>query len=171
MMYRWSATGLALMLAGCINLPATPPSAAPAGAAAGAPQAAAAAAQPGAGGAPAAPDDADHSFDRPSFHILEQREAASDADVVRAISEKLRHNLKVPRGVFPKTAEVTVEAMLAPSGHIMSPRVAKSSGYKALDAAVLRALSRAQPLPVTRAMRESGASQRLKLRFRPLQRP
>lgn len=111
----------------------------------------------------------DPRFLRPSFTVLESRESVSDADVARAISDRLRRNLRLPRGSFPRQAEVTVETMLAPNGYIMSPRIARSSGYKALDEAVMDAMKRAQPLPVTRAMREQDNSQLLRLRFRPLE--
>ncbi|MEN3112838.1 TonB family protein [Uliginosibacterium paludis] len=123
--------------------------------------------------APAASEPAetlDPRFVRPSFTVLEYHEAASGADIVRAISDRVRRNIRLPRGSkFPPHAEVTIETMLSPRGYVMSPRVARSSGYKALDQAVMDALRRAQPLPVTPAMREKDASELLRLRFRPAQ--
>lgn len=158
--------GLALIAGGCADLfqrPVTP-------AAVRAVPVAAASAPVADGSAPASQAEVlDPRFVRPSFTVLESRESASDADVARAISDRLRRNLRLPHGNFPRLAEVTVETMLAPNGYIMSPRIARSSGYKALDEAVLAAMKRAQPLPVTRAMREQDNSQLLRLRFRPLE--
>ena len=104
----------------------------------------------------------------PAVQVVEQWQNTSDAVVVRQISDKLRRNLKLPKGSFPKTAEVTLEAMLAPTGNVLGPRIARTSGYKALDQAVLAALKRAQPLPVTASIKESDTSQALRLVFRPL---
>ncbi len=123
--------------------------------------------------APAASEPAetlDPRFVRPTFTVLEHHEAPAEADIGRAISDRVRRNIRLPRGSqFPAHAEVTIETMLSPRGYVMSPRVARSSGYKALDQAVLDALRRAQPLPVTPAMRETDSSEMLKLRFRPAQ--
>jgi protein TonB len=110
----------------------------------------------------------DPRFVRPSFTVLEHHEAAPEADIGRAISDRVRRNIRLPHGTrFPAHAEVTIETMLSPRGYVMSPRVARSSGYKALDQAVIDALRRAQPLPVTPAMREKDTSEMLRLRFRP----
>ncbi|MDP5241035.1 TonB family protein [Uliginosibacterium sp. 31-16] len=104
----------------------------------------------------------------PAVQLVEQWQNVSDAVVARQISDKLRRNLKLPKGSFPKTAEVTLEAVLAPTGYVLGPRIARTSGYKALDQAVLAALKRAQPLPVTASIKESDTSQTLRLVFRPL---
>lgn len=162
----WLLAALPLLMTGCVNFLQSSggaPNASP-----NRPAGVAGQAAPGTeASAPA--EQLDPRFIRPMFTVLEFHEAASDADVVRSISDRLRRNLKLPRGNFPRKAEVTVEAMLAPNGYLMSPRIARSSGYKALDEAVLTALKRAQPLPVTSAMREQDQSQLLKLRFRPLE--
>lgn len=162
----WLLAGLALLLGACVYGP--PPSAGAAGPAAPRQTGVTGASEPGEDASGPA-EVLDPRFIRPSFTVLEYHEAASDADVARSISDRLRRNLKLPHGNFPRKAEVTVEAMLAPNGYLMSPRVARSSGYKALDEAVLGALRRAQPLPVTRAMREHDNAQLLKLRFRPFE--
>jgi len=105
----------------------------------------------------------------PGVIIGESWKNTSDAAVARAISAKLRANLLLPKGKYPKEAEVVIEAALTPGGRTMGARVARSSGYAALDKAVLAALRRAEPLPVPSSIRESDSSQTIKLVFRPLQ--
>lgn len=102
-----------------------------------------------------------------SIEVQGDEGSLSDAAVARAISNKLRANLAMPRTAFPKNAAVTLEAMLAPNGTVFGARVTKGSGYKALDEAVLKALRRAEPLPVTQAMRDTDSLQRITLVFRP----
>lgn len=109
------------------------------------------------------------SFLEPGIQVLSQDGDASDAMVGRAIANKLRANLVLPRGSYPKSAAVTLEAALTPKGAVLGARVARSSGYKTLDEAVLKALRRAEPLPVTRSIRESDSLQRINLVFRPFQ--
>lgn len=92
-----------------------------------------------------------------------------EASVATQISNKLRAHLRLPKGVFPKNAEVVIEAALAPNGNVLAPRVARSSGYKSLDEAVLRALQKSQPLPVPAGVRDADQSMPIRLVFRPLQ--
>lgn len=108
-------------------------------------------------------------FLEPGIQILSQDGDASDAMIGRAIANKLRANLVMPRGSYPKNAAVTLEAALTPHGAVLGARVARSSGYKAVDEAVLKALRRAEPLPVTQTMRDSDSLQRINLVFRPFQ--
>jgi len=105
----------------------------------------------------------------PGVIVGESWKNTSDAAVARAISGKLRANLVLPKGKFPKDAEVVIEAALTPGGRTIGARVARSSSYPVLDKAVLAALHRAEPLPVPSSIRESGSVQTIKLVFRPLQ--
>lgn len=105
----------------------------------------------------------------PGVRVVEQWQDTSDVAIARKISEKLRVNLVLPKGKFQKNAEVAIEAALTPKGRVLGPRIARSSGSKPLDNAVLVALRRAEPLPVPRSIRESDSTQTIKLVFRPLQ--
>ncbi|MBS1209450.1 MAG: TonB terminal [Proteobacteria bacterium] len=105
----------------------------------------------------------------PGVIIGESWQNTSDLAVARAISAKLRANLILPKGKFPKDAEVVIEAALTPGGRTIGARVARSSGHPALDKSVLAALRRAEPLPVPGSIREADTSQTIKLVFRPLQ--
>jgi TonB family protein len=118
--------------------------------------------------ADAAQSDAAPSFLPPPLHSEGSRAEPTDSLVLRTISLRVRQHLIVPRGHFPKNAQVRVEAKLTPEGIVLSPKVSRSSGFKALDIAVLRALKSAQPLPVPPSIRRSGQTQTLRLLVHPL---
>lgn len=153
------AAACAAMLAACVVAPVQPP-AAPVAAPAPVTElnVQSIAGEPDTGG-----------FLEPGVQVLAQDGGMSDAAVARAIASKLRANLVLPRGSFPRTASVTLEAMLTPRGAVLGARVSRSSGFKAVDEAVLKALRRAEPLPVTQAMIDSDSLQRIALVFRPFQ--
>ncbi|KAF7599286.1 MAG: hypothetical protein CGU28_05925 [Candidatus Dactylopiibacterium carminicum] len=105
------------------------------------------------------------SDEAPPSEALARRQADSEALV--AISRKLRLHVGKLAADYPRNAEVVIEAALFPNGRALFPRVARSSGYKALDEAVLQALRRAEPLPVPPSMIEADAGQLIRLVFRP----
>ena len=91
----------------------------------------------------------------------------SDAEAMSAIALKLRVAVGAVKTRYPRNAQVVLEAALFPNGRVLFPRVARSSGDKALDERVLRALRRAEPLPVPPSVSEGDAAQIIRLVFRP----
>jgi colicin import membrane protein len=89
---------------------------------------------------------------------LERARAAQAAAVAAVATEvgkykglirsKIRRNIVMPPDV-PDTAQAEFEVVLLPDGEVLSnPRLVKSSGSAAYDAAVERAILKAQPLPL-----------------------
>ncbi len=91
----------------------------------------------------------------------------ADTEALTAISRKIRLFMGKSAAAYPRQAEVTIEAALFPNGRALFPRVARSSGNRELDQAVLQALRRAEPLPVPPSMIEADAGQLIRLVFRP----
>lgn len=98
------------------------------------------------------------------------REWRTDAEAMYAIARKLRFEVGAVQGSYPRNVQVVLEAALFPNGRVLFPRIARSSGYKALDERVLRALRRAEPLPVPPSVTAGDAAQVIRLVFRPFSR-
>jgi colicin import membrane protein len=64
-----------------------------------------------------------------------------------AVRAKVRKNLVLPRNV-PDSASALVEVVLSDTGAVSALRTLKGSGFPAYDAAVRRAIERAQPYPL-----------------------
>lgn len=92
---------------------------------------------------------------------------ATDAEAVWAIAQKLRLAVGVVKGAYPRNAKVVLEAALFPTGRTLFARIAKSSGFRALDQQVLHALQRAEPLPVPPSVAEADAVQIIRLVYSP----
>ena len=91
--------------------------------------------------------------------------AAAQADWVRRIQSKIRGNLILPPEM-PGNPEAVFEVVQLPTGEILDVQLRKSSGVKAYDDAVARAILKSSPLP--RPDRAEHFSRTLTLRFRPL---
>ncbi len=91
--------------------------------------------------------------------------AAAQADWVRRIQSKIRGNLILPPEM-PGNPEAVFEVVQLPTGEILDAQLRKSSGVKAYDDAVARAILKSSPLP--RPDRAEHFSRTLTLRFRPL---
>ena len=91
--------------------------------------------------------------------------AAAQADWIRRIQAKIRGNVILPPDL-PGNPEAVFEVVQLPTGEILDARLAKSSGVKAYDDAVARAIVKSSPLP--RPERAEQFSRTLTLRFRPL---
>ena len=91
--------------------------------------------------------------------------AAAQADWIRRIQAKIRGNVILPPDL-PGNPEAVFEVVQLPTGEILDARLARSSGVKAYDDAVARAIVKSSPLP--RPERAEQFSRTLTLRFRPL---
>lgn len=102
----------------------------------------------------------------------EQAEAAAAAgrvvdEYIAKIAAKVRRFIVLPPGVSPQIrAEFNVT--LLPGGEVLNASLAKSSGNEAYDAAVERAILKAQPLPLPPAEKNMFNRFRdLRLKFSP----
>ncbi len=91
--------------------------------------------------------------------------AAAQADWIRRIQSKIRGNVILPPDL-PGNPEAVFEVIQLPTGEILDARLTKSSGVKAYDEAVSRAILKSSPLP--RPDRADQFQRALTLRFRPL---
>lgn len=117
------------------------------------------------------------ALDRERQQIAEQlkREAAqaSAAASARAlegwiakIRGKIRGNIVLPQEPIKGNPEAIFDVVQLPTGEVLSVKLRKSSGHKAYDDAVERAILKASPLP--RPDRPDQFRRELELRFRPL---
>ncbi len=63
------------------------------------------------------------------------------------ISAKIKRNIVQPPDI-PDTARAEFDVVILPGGTVLSVRLTKSSGFSTYDAAVERAIQKAQPLPL-----------------------
>jgi colicin import membrane protein len=103
---------------------------------------------------------------------MQQQQASAQAkeiDAYRArISEKIRRYVNREPCAALGNPEITFEATLMPDGNTLdSPKVLRSSGNAACDQAVLRAVLRAQPLPLPPDPALFPRFRELNLQFRP----
>ena len=83
-----------------------------------------------------------------------------------AIRSMVRKNLIVPRNV-PDSASAVVEVVLSGTGAVTGLRTLTSSGYPAYDAAIRRAIQRAQPYPLlVEQGRQGPMTMRLRFQIR-----
>lgn len=91
--------------------------------------------------------------------------AKADADYVRRIQAKIRGNLVVPPDM-QGNPEAVFEVVQLPTGEIIDTQLSKSSGVRAYDEAVQRAILKSSPLP--RPDTPDMFRRSLTLKFRPL---
>ena len=72
---------------------------------------------------------------------------SDQAAYAAAIRAQVRKNLVLPRNV-PDSASALVEVVLSDTGAVSALKTLKGSGFPAYDAAVRRAIERAQPYPL-----------------------
>ncbi len=104
--------------------------------------------------------------------ILDQmrREAATaaaraDAAYIGKLKSKIKGNIVLPPDI-PGNPESIFDVVQLPTGEIMSVKLRKSSGHKAYDAAVERAILKSSPLP--KPDRPEQFQRGLEIKFRPL---
>jgi colicin import membrane protein len=91
--------------------------------------------------------------------------AKADADYIRRIQAKIRGNVVVPPDM-PGNPEAIFDVVQLPSGEIIDVQLGKSSGVRAYDEAVQRAILKSSPLP--RPDSPDMFRRNLTLKFRPL---
>ena len=91
--------------------------------------------------------------------------SAAQADWIRRIQAKIRGNVILPPEL-PGNPEAIFEVVQLPTGEIIDVQLRKSSGVRAYDEAVQRAILKSTPLP--RPDRPEQFQRALVLRFRPL---
>lgn len=91
--------------------------------------------------------------------------AKADADYVRRIQAKIRGNVVVPPDI-PGDPEAVFDVVQLPTGEIIDVQLSKSSGVRAYDEAVQRAILKSSPLP--RPDSPDMFRRNLTLKFRPL---
>jgi colicin import membrane protein len=91
--------------------------------------------------------------------------AKADADYVRRIQAKIRGNVVVPPDM-PGNPEAVFDVVQLPTGEIIDVQLRKSSGVRAYDEAVQRAIIKSSPLP--RPDTPDMFRRNLTLKFRPL---
>ncbi len=99
-----------------------------------------------------------------------RREAATfaanaDAAYIGKLKAKIRSNIVLPPDI-KGNPEAIFDVVQLPTGEVMSARLRKSSGHKAYDAAVERAILKASPLP--KPDRPEQFQRKLEITFRPL---
>ncbi len=104
--------------------------------------------------------------------ILDQmrREAAAfaakaDAAYIGKLKGKIKSNIVLPPDI-PGNPEAIFDVVQLPTGEVMSAKLRKSSGHKAYDAAVERAILKSSPLP--KPDRPEQFQRALEIKFRPL---
>jgi colicin import membrane protein len=88
---------------------------------------------------------------------------SDQAAYAATIRSMVRKNLVVPRSV-PDSASALVEVVLSDKGAVSALRTVTSSGFPAYDAAVRRAIQRAQPYPLLTVPGHQGPMT-MRLRF------
>jgi colicin import membrane protein len=90
--------------------------------------------------------------------------AKADADYIRRIQAKIRGNVVVPPDM-PGDPEAVFDVVQLPTGEIIDVQLGKSSGVRAYDEAVQRAIIKSSPLP--RPDTPEMFRRTLTLKFRP----
>jgi colicin import membrane protein len=91
--------------------------------------------------------------------------AKADAAYVGKIIGKIRSNIVIPRDISGNP-EAIFDVVQLPNGEVMSAKLRKSSGLKAYDEAVERAILKASPLP--KPDRPEQFQRNLEIKFKPL---
>jgi len=96
---------------------------------------------------------------------LNTARAKADADYIRRIQSKIRGNVVLPPDM-PGNPEAVFGVVQLPTGEIIDVQLEKSSGLRAYDEAVQRAILKSSPLP--RPDNADLFRRNLTLKFRPL---
>lgn len=91
----------------------------------------------------------------------------ADANYMNKIRTKIRNNIVLPAGIAGNP-EAIFDVVQLPTGEVLEPvRLRKSSGNRAYDEAVERAILKSSPLP--RPDRPDQFARELQLKFRPVE--
>ncbi len=97
--------------------------------------------------------------------VADAARAKADADYIRRIQAKIRGNVVVPPDM-QGDPEAVFDVVQLPTGEIIDVQLSKSSGVRAYDEAVQRAIIKSSPLP--RPESPDMFQRSLTLKFRPL---
>jgi len=92
--------------------------------------------------------------------------ARADAAYISKLKGKIKGNIVLPPDI-PGNPEAIFDVVQLPTGEVISAKLRKSSGHKAYDAAVERAILKSSPLP--RPDRPEQFQRTLEIKFRPLE--
>jgi len=91
--------------------------------------------------------------------------AKADAAYIAKLRGKIRSNVVVPPDI-PGNPEAIFDVVQLPTGEVLSAKLRKSSGHKAYDEAVERAIVKSSPLP--KPDRPEQFQRSLEIKFKPL---
>lgn len=91
--------------------------------------------------------------------------ARADAAYIGKLKGKIKSNVVLPLGI-PGNPEAIFDVVQIPTGQVLSVKLRKSSGHKAYDDAVERAILKSSPLPRPDSPEQFQRS--LEIKFRPL---
>jgi colicin import membrane protein len=91
--------------------------------------------------------------------------ASANAAYIGKLKGKIKSNIVLPSGIAGNP-EAIFDVVQLPTGEVMSAKLRQSSGNKAYDAAVERAILKSSPLP--RPDRPEQFQRQLEIKFRPL---
>jgi len=103
--------------------------------------------------------------ERQQKQAAQQAQAKADADYIRRIQAKIRGNVTLPPDLNGNP-EAIFDVVQLPTGEIIDVQLGKSSGVRAYDEAVMRAILKSSPLP--RPDSPDMFRRSLTLKFRPL---
>jgi colicin import membrane protein len=92
--------------------------------------------------------------------------ARADAAYIGKLKGKIKSNVVLPPDI-PGNPEAIFDVVQLPTGDVVSTKLRKSSGHKAYDAAVERAILKSSPLPMPDRPEQFQRS--LEIKFRPLE--
>jgi colicin import membrane protein len=92
--------------------------------------------------------------------------ARVEADWIRRVQAKIRGNVTLPPDI-PGNPEAIFEVVQLPTGEIIDVQLRKSSGLRAYDDAVQRAILKSSPLPLPPPDRRDLFQRNVTLKFRP----
>lgn len=90
--------------------------------------------------------------------------ARADAAYIGKLKGKIKSNIVLPPDI-PGNPEAIFDVVQLPTGEVISAKLRKSSGHKAYDAAVERAILKSSPLP--RPDRPERFQRSLEIKFKP----
>jgi colicin import membrane protein len=91
--------------------------------------------------------------------------ARADAAYIGKLRGKIKSNIVVPSGI-DGNPEAVFDVLQLPTGQVIDVKLRTSSGHKAYDAAVERAIQKSSPLPLPDRTEQFQRS--LEIKFRPL---
>ena len=114
------------------------------------------------------------AVDRERHRVNEQlaREGAAArnklmADWISKVAAKIRGNVVLPQAEIKGNPEAIFDVVQLPTGEVLQVKLRKSSGYKALDDAIERAILKSSPLP--KPDKAEAAPRAFELKYRPLE--